>query len=162
MPRTGETSWTVVDGDLRPIEPAERYLAHLEAIERSPNTIRAYAHGLRLWWECLDQRQVAWDKVGAEDVSRFVAWLRAPAENVVVLDETAARRSPATVNRHLAAVFGLYDFHARSGLEVAADLVAWRGWVEGRSNRSCTTPPRAGRSPPGLSSYGLPIGYRPR
>ncbi len=126
MPRTGETSWTVVDGDLRPIEPAERYLAHLEAIERSPNTIRAYAHGLRLWWECLDQRQVAWDKVGAEDVSRFVAWLRAPAENVVVLDETAARRSPATVNRHLAAVFGLYDFHARSGLEVAADLVAWR------------------------------------
>jgi len=30
------------------------------------------------------------------------------------------------VNRHLAAVFGLYDYHARAGVSVAADLVAWR------------------------------------
>jgi integrase/recombinase XerD len=59
-------------------------------------------------------------------VSRFVAWLRAPADNVIVLDDMAAVRSEATVNRHLAALFGFYDFHARSGVAVAADLVAWR------------------------------------
>jgi integrase len=45
---------------------------------------------------------------------------------VVVLGAGAARRSPATVNRHLAAVFGLYDYHARTGLQVASDLVAWK------------------------------------
>jgi hypothetical protein len=33
-----------------------------------------------------------------EDVARFAAWLRAPAENVIVLADGGVRR-PATVNR---------------------------------------------------------------
>ncbi|MGH3977210.1 MAG: hypothetical protein ACRDS9_28440, partial [Pseudonocardiaceae bacterium] len=41
-------------------------------------------------------------------------------------DGAQARCSPATVNRHLAAVFGFYDFHARAGVALATDLVAWR------------------------------------
>jgi integrase/recombinase XerD len=126
MPVSGAESWTVVDDDWVPVVAPERYLAHLAGIERSPNTVRAYAHGLRLWFEFLELRGLAWDSAGVEDVSRFVAWLRAPAANVIVLDDTAAVRSEATVNRHLAAVFGFYDFHARSGLGLAADLVAWR------------------------------------
>jgi integrase/recombinase XerD len=126
MPVTAAKSWTVIDDGWMPVEPAERYLAHLAGLERSPNTVRAYAHGLRLWFEFLDRRGLAWDSAGVEDVSRFVAWLRAPADNVIVLDDTAAIRSEATVNRHLAALFGFYDFHARSGVAVAADLVAWR------------------------------------
>jgi integrase len=131
MPVTGAESWTVVDDGWVPVAAAERYLAHLAGIERSPNTVRAYAHGLRLWFEFLDLRGLAWQGVGVEDVSRFVAWLRAPADNVIVLDDTAAVRSEATVNRHLAAVFGFYDFHARSGVDVAADLVAWRRVARG-------------------------------
>lgn len=126
MPVTGAESWTVVDDDWLPVAAVERYLAHLAGIERSPNTVKAYAHGLRLWFEFLELRGLGWDSTGVEDVSRFVAWLRAPADNVIVLDDTAAVRSEATVNRHLAALFGFYDFHARSGVEVAADLVAWR------------------------------------
>jgi integrase/recombinase XerD len=93
--------------------------------------VRAYAHGLRLWFEFLDLRGLAWDSAGVEHVSRFVAWLRAPADNVIVLDDTAAVRSEATVNRHLAALFGFYDFHARSGVDLAADLVAWRRVARG-------------------------------
>lgn len=126
MPVTGAESWTVVDEHLVPVEPAERFLAHLAAIERSPNTVKAYAHSLRLWLGFLERRDVAWDAAGVEDVSEFVRWLRAPADNVVVLDESAARRSAATVNRHLAALFGFYDFHARAGVELAESLVAWR------------------------------------
>ena len=99
----------------------------MAGIERSPNTLRAYAHGLRLWFEFLGARRLGWDSVGIEDVSRFVAWLRAPADNVIVFDDTAVVRSAATVNCHLAALFGFYDFHARSGgVGVAAELVAWR------------------------------------
>ena len=127
MPVTGAESWTVVDGGWAAVEPVERYLGYLAGIERSPNTLRAYAHGLRLWFEFLGARRLGWDSVGIEDVSRFVAWLRAPADNVIVFDDTAAVRSAATVNRHLAALFGFYDFHARSGgVGVAAELVAWR------------------------------------
>ena len=126
MPATGVVSFTVLGDDLAPVEAAERYLAHLSGIERSPNTVRAYAHGLKLWLEFLAPRQVDWDAAGVEDVSGFVSWLRCPDQNVIVLDANAGQRSAATVNRHLAAVFGFYDFHARSGVELAASLVAWR------------------------------------
>lgn len=126
MPTTEAESWTVVDDDLETVEPAEEYLAYLSAIERSPATVRAYAFSLKLWFEFLFLRGVAWDVVGVDSVAQFVAWLRAPADNVIVLDSASAVRSPATVNRHLAAVFGLYDYQARSGVKVAVDLVAWR------------------------------------
>ena len=126
MPVTGIESWTVLGDDGEVVAPAERYLAYLSALERSPNTVRAYALSLRLWFEFLGHAGTGWADVGVEDVARFVAWLRAPAENVIVLETGAGRRSAATVNRHLAAVFGLYDHHARSGVGVAAELVAWR------------------------------------
>ena len=123
---SGEVSWTVLGDDGLPVEPVEAYLAHLSALERSPNTLRAYAQGLKLWMEFLNLQQVDWADAGVERVSRFVAWLRAPAANVIVLDASASRRAASTVNRHLAAVFGFYDFHARAGVVLAADLVAWR------------------------------------
>ena len=45
---------------------------------------------------------------------------------MIVLESGAGRREPATVNRHLAGVFGFYDHQARGGAGLAADLVAWR------------------------------------
>ena len=126
MPVTGIESWTVIGDDGAVVAPVERYLAYLSALERSPNTVRAYAASLRLWLEFLGQAGVGWADAGVEDVARFVAWLRAPAANVIVLETGTGRRSPATVNRHLAGVFGFYDHHARSGVGVAGELVAWR------------------------------------
>jgi hypothetical protein len=67
---------------------------------------------------------VNWDEAGAEDVARFVGWLRAPAGNVIVLADGNGARRPATVNRYLAGVFGFYDHHARTGVQVAAGLVS--------------------------------------
>jgi len=126
MPVTGVESWTVIGDDGAVVAPVERYLAYLGALERSPNTVRAYAMSLRLWFEFLGQAGVGWADAGVEDVARFVAWLRAPAGNVIVLETGTGRRSPATVNRHLAGVFGFYDHHARAGVGVAGELVAWR------------------------------------
>jgi len=45
---SGAVSWTVLGDDLLPVEPVEAYLAHLSALERSPNTLRAYAQGPEL------------------------------------------------------------------------------------------------------------------
>ena len=56
-------SWTLVDRDAVVVEPAEEFLAHLHAIERSPNTVKAYAHDLRDWLEFLDQRGLQWSGV---------------------------------------------------------------------------------------------------
>ena len=117
------------DGD-EIVAPVEAFLAHLQALDRSPTTIRAYAFSLRLWFEFLALISMDWAQARADHVSRFVAWLRAPAPNVVVLDGGSARRSPATVNRHLAGLFSFYDYQARNGVELAQALVTWR-----RSNR---------------------------
>lgn len=126
MPTTGTTSWTVLADDGSLIEPVEVYLSYLAALERSPNTQRAYATSLKLWFEFLARVDVEWTKVGVDDVARFVAWLRAPADNVIVLETGCGLRSAATVNRHLAAVFGFYEHHARAGVAVAAELTVWR------------------------------------
>jgi integrase/recombinase XerD len=135
MPGSGAESWTVLDDQGAVVEPVERYLAYLAAIERSPNTVRAYAVSLKLWFEFLGRVGVGWNEVGIEDVARFVAWLRAPADNVIVLETASGLRQPATVNRYLAGVFGFYDHHSRTGLAVAAELVAWR-----RSSRGSFKP----------------------
>ena len=44
MPGSGVESWTLLGGDHVPVE---RFLAFLASIERSPNTVKAYAHDLK-------------------------------------------------------------------------------------------------------------------
>ena len=97
----------------------EGFLAHLQALDRSPTTVRTYATSLKLWLQFLDRLGVPADEVTVEHVSRFVAWLRAPAENVTVLTGGAGRCGPATVNKHLAALFSFYDYQARNGVVLA-------------------------------------------
>src|SRR5512135_744270 len=127
----GEESWTVLAADGDPVPPVEAFLAHLQALDRSPTTVQTYATSLKLWGEFLDRLGVGFDQARVEHVSRFVAWLRAPAENVTVLDAGDARCRAATVNRHLAALFSFYDYRARNGVPLAEQLVAWRRVTRG-------------------------------
>jgi integrase/recombinase XerD len=119
----GRESWTVIGGDLRPVPEIECYLAWLSHIERSPNTVRAYALDLKAYFTFLQVTGIAWDQVTLEQIGQFTGWLRQPADNVVVLATGRPARSASTVNRMLTAVFGFYDFHARHGVEVAKALV---------------------------------------
>jgi hypothetical protein len=106
----GSESWTVLGPAGEPVGVVEAFLAHLQALDRSPTTVRTYATTLKLWLEFLDRLGVAADGATVDHVSRFVAWLRASAENVTVLDGGSGRCGPATVNRHLAALFTFYDY----------------------------------------------------
>jgi len=130
-PGGGPESWTVIGRDLRPVEPIDRYLAWLSRIERAPTTVRAYAHDLKTFWEFVEAREVRWDAISLEQLGEFTAWLRSPADNVVVLAGGSAARSASTVNRVLTAVFGFYEFHARDGVAVARVLVDERGMGRG-------------------------------
>jgi len=125
MPDEAE-SWTVLGDDGVPVVSIESFLAHLQALDRSPTTVRSYAISLKLWAEFLAQVGTEVEAARVEHVSRFVAWLRAPAANVTVLDDAAACRCAATVNRHLAALFAFYDYQARNGVVLAQQLIAWR------------------------------------
>jgi integrase/recombinase XerD len=92
MPVSGSESWTVVGVDGAPLAPVEDYLAFLASLDRSPNTVRAYATSLKLWFEFLDGAGSGWADAGVNEVVRFVASLRSPAGNVIVLDNGALPR----------------------------------------------------------------------
>ena len=119
----GGVSWTVIGSDFRQVDPVERYLAWLSVIERSPNTVRAYALDLKTFWVFLEAHGIRWDRITLGQLGAFTAWLRQPAANVVVLANARPARCSSTVNRMVTAVFGFYEFHARDGVEVAKALV---------------------------------------
>ena len=129
MPLTGAESWTVVGDDCAPLEPVERYLPHLAALERSPNTVRAYATSLSCGSSSSAEADDGWERAGVEDVARFVSWLRAPAGNVIVLDAGSGLRTPATVNR-------LMRRRRRGGPVLAGGAVAGSGGGSGRRRRA--------------------------
>ncbi len=137
VPGSGARSWTVLGDDDVPVVPVDRFLAYLTDIGRSPNTVKAYSHDLRDYWEFIRFRGLDWREARLEDVGEFVAWLQLPAAGrsgeVAVLPSGAAEVSASTVNRKLAAVSAFYAHQARNGAGVGALLAAWRtgsrgGW----------------------------------
>lgn len=122
-------SWAVVGDDGLVVEPAERFLSFLTDSGRSPNTVKAYAHDLRDWFELLACRGLDWTVVTVEDVAAFVAWLRLPPAvrgAAVAVLPVGEYCSPSTINRKLAAVGSMYQHASRSGVTVHASLSAWR------------------------------------
>lgn len=62
------------------LTPSSGSFAYLASIERSPNTVKAYAHDLKDWFTFLAGRDLDWREVTLEDVAGYVAWLRLPPE----------------------------------------------------------------------------------
>ncbi|PIJ29385.1 integrase [Mycobacterium heckeshornense] len=123
-------SWTVLGEDDAPVAPVERYLAYLTDIERSPNTVKAYAHDLKDWFGFLADRRLDWREVGLDDVGEFVAWLRLPLQardgRVAVLPSVEHYCRESTVNRKLSAVGAFYTHAAREGVAVGELLISWQ------------------------------------
>jgi hypothetical protein len=67
MPDSSLESWTVLGDEGGIVEPIERYLAYLTDIERSPNTVKAYAHDLKDWFVFLERRGLDWHEVRLGD-----------------------------------------------------------------------------------------------
>lgn len=126
MPGSGVESWTLLGDDQVPLEPVERFLGYLTSIEKSPNTVKAYAHDLKDWFTYLAGHDLGWRAVTVEDVAGFVAWLRLPPGGrdgkVAVLPAAGSHCSAASVNRKLAALTTFCEFHARHGVELAGLL----------------------------------------
>lgn len=152
----GRRSWTVVDGRGLPIAPADDYLAYLQAIERSPNTQRAYAYDLRVFFEFLTLRGVGHADVTGEDLAYFVQYLRRPAAEVAVLRPSAAVRDEKTVNRIMSGVGGFYRFlEDRDGLPASKRLAT-------RTRRALVTERSLLAGVTGVSMIDPPIGPRLR
>jgi site-specific recombinase XerD len=162
----GAVSFTVLGPDGLPFGPVEEFLAHLQAVGRSPNTVEAYAHDLRDFVEWLQQGACDFRKLNLEQVAGFFAWLRRPVEartpGVFVLPMVAASVTDATLLRKRAAVAGLYRFHARRDETVPA-LLGERAWPR-RTGRFVPMLVHTHRGRPDSDAYsplGIPRAGRP-
>lgn len=129
-PASPPESWTVLGDDAAPVEPIERYLAYLTDTERSPNTVKAYAHDLKDWFSLLGICGLDWREVRLEDVGEFVAWLRLPpaarSGAIAVLPSLEHHCGATTVNRKLSAVSAFYQHAARHGVDLGERLTTWQ------------------------------------
>ena len=73
LPGSRHRSWTVLGPDGVPVEPVERYLAFLTDVDRSPNTVKAYAHDLKDWFVFLAGRGLDWRR-GPAGGRRASSW----------------------------------------------------------------------------------------
>lgn len=115
-----------VESDL---ELANAFLAHLGARCFSPATVRAYAYDLLNFLRFLSQRVATLAEVVPTDLFDYLTWQQRPAvtagQPVVRL---SARRgaAPATMNRRIAAVRGLFEHAVISGLRTQNPVPAAR------------------------------------
>jgi integrase/recombinase XerD len=108
-------TWIVLDDDHSPVQPILAYLKYLKNLDRSPNTIRATAHRLKLFWEYLRDEQLCWKEMDVAQLAAFIPWLRRLDGAVVSIAPNPAKRTNATIDLTLGAVYGLYSYHMRLG-----------------------------------------------
>ena len=118
-------------GDAGGVEAANRYLLYVSNLDRSPNTVRAYATDLRLWVGWLEGLARPWAFADLELLGEFVHWLRTsrsgrPEDVVTQLAAAPPGRNPKTVNRIVGTVFAFYEFHGEAGAPISRQLVDFR------------------------------------
>ena len=113
LPGTDRAAWLVLDDDYVPVQPILAYLKFLHDLDRSPNTIRACAHHLKLLWEYLRDERLSWTEIDVAQLAAFIPWLRRPDPTMISLEERPARRTNATIDLALGAVYGFYAYHIR-------------------------------------------------
>lgn len=110
---TDRVAWLVLDDNYIPVQPILFYLTFLQNLDRSPNTIRATAHRLKLFWEYLRDEHLGWKEMDVAQLAAFIPWLRRQDPAVISIAPRKAKRTNATIDLTLGAVYGFYSYHMR-------------------------------------------------
>lgn len=124
LPTTEETTWILIGDDFLSVNPVNEYLRYLEALERSSNTVKGYAHHLKLFWDFISQKHLDWKEIEEPQLADFILWLRSPDPRVVSIEPKEAKRTERTINTILSAVYSFYQYHQRQG--TARDLKLYK------------------------------------
>ena len=119
-------------------EFANRFLAHLGSRAFSPATVRAYAYDLLNFLRFLAGRDARLADVVATDLFDYLAWQQRPAGTAgqaVVRLGAGRGAGPATMNRRIAAVRGLFEFAVMTGARAENPVPAARRSTGLRSSR---------------------------
>lgn len=126
-----------LDGDGPITEIADRFLAHLGSRGFSPATVRGYAYDLLNFSRFLTECHLGMAEVTPSDVFAWLDWQagRRPAAAKVVRLSERRGPAPATMNRRVSAVRGLFEFAVISGAVPVSPVPAGRRSSGVRSNR---------------------------
>ncbi|TDC07386.1 hypothetical protein E1267_13715 [Nonomuraea longispora] len=112
-------SWRLAGAAVSQFAVVNDYLGYLADRRYSPRTVRAYAYDLLSFTRWLLDQDLALEAVRTETMLQYLAYCRTathpgrPGGNVYsICDGRNAGYAPATVNRRLAAVSGLFEFQA--------------------------------------------------
>jgi integrase/recombinase XerC len=98
-------------------DAVNRFLDHLDVRSYSPATIRAYAFDLANFATFLADRELGLDDVRPSDLFDYLDWQgaarRPVTAKVVAIGEV--RAAPATMNRRIASVRGLFEYEVAVG-----------------------------------------------
>lgn len=118
-----------LDGDAPLTDVANRFLAHLEARDFAAGTIRGYAYDLVNFGRFLAERRVSLLDVVPTDLFDYLDWQskQRPLRraNVVRLAERRGP-APATMNRRIAAVRGMFEYAVIAGVRADNPVPAAR------------------------------------
>ena len=118
-------TYTLVDDDGRVVELVDDYLALCTDREHSPNTLRARAYDLKEWLTFLRLLDIAPLAAVPEHVDQFAGWLRrpvGPGQLRSVNADDGPSREATSANRILNSVYMFYEFLARRGVGMGAQL----------------------------------------
>jgi integrase/recombinase XerC len=116
-----------LSGDGPVIEAGNAFLEHLHVRGFSPATVRAYAFDLANFATFLDDRGLALTEVGPTDLFGYLDWQSRRSRTggkVVPIGPTTA--APATLNRRISAVRGLFEHLVTTGARAENPVPAAR------------------------------------
>ena len=111
------------------VDLANAFLAHLGTRNFSIATCRAYAYDLLNFFRFLAERDVTLARVKPTDLFGYLDWQGAPrrtAGSSVVWLRQGRGAAPATMNRRIAAVRGLFEFAVMTGVVAVSPVPAPR------------------------------------
>lgn len=106
-----------LDGEGPVVEAANGFLAHLVVRSFSPSTVRAYAYDLANFEGFLVDRSLTLSEVRPSDLFDYLDWQtdRAVSGAGTVVPLRRRGPAPATMNRRVAAVRGLFEYLVMTG-----------------------------------------------
>jgi len=112
--------YIVLDSNYQIVGPIFRYLKYLDSLDKSPYTLKTYAHFLKIYCEFLEENELTIYSIfsapkGYIDILvDYIGWLKNKTRQLNITDINPKKntRSNATINNMMGAVEGMYTFLA--------------------------------------------------
>ena len=113
--KDGTARWVLLDDNMHLIDPVCEFLEFQRKIDRSDNTLRAYATDLKIYWEFLLKSCHSFDEVSISVIADFVDYLRRGTRDMASLHATSSRTN-RSINRILSSVHRFYRYEQLNGV----------------------------------------------